>query len=101
MKQPNASIAIQILPTADGDDKVIHVVDQVIAYIKSTGLNYVVGPFETTIEGDFEQLWDIAKECQLLAIREGASNIAAYVKMFYNPAEGVWSIEKKVAKHSQ
>ncbi|NLW78065.1 MAG: thiamine-binding protein [Ruminococcaceae bacterium] len=98
MEQPNASLAIQILPTVAAD-KVIPVVDAVIAYIKSTGLNYMVGPFETTIEGDFDKLSDIAKECQLIAIREGASQVACYMKMFYNPTDGVWSIEKKVKKH--
>ena len=38
--------------------------DEVIAYIKSTGLSCSVGPFETTIEGDYDQLMDIVKECQ-------------------------------------
>ena len=63
MEQFNASLAIQVLPKVEGEE-VIRVVDEVIAYIKSTGLNTFVGPFETTIEGDFDQLMDIAKECQ-------------------------------------
>ena len=44
-----ASVAIQILPDVQGDDELIRIVDEVIAYIKSTGLNCYVGPFETTI----------------------------------------------------
>ena len=48
----NASVAIQVLPKVDSDDEVIRIVDAVIAYIKSTGLNYFVGPCETSIEGD-------------------------------------------------
>ena len=46
----NASVAIQSLPDAANDEELIRIVDEVIAYIKSTGLNYYVGPFETTIE---------------------------------------------------
>ncbi|MDR2158899.1 MAG: thiamine-binding protein [Treponema sp.] len=99
MKQPEASLAIQVLPkTADGDE-VIRIVDAVIAYIKSTGLPAFVGPFETTVEGSFEELMEIAKECQLICIREGADAVSAYIKTAYNPTEGVWSIDKKVAKH--
>ena len=99
MKQPEASLAIQVLPkTADGDE-VIRIVDAVIAYIKSTGLTAFVGPFETTVEGGFGELMEIAKECQLICIREGAEAVSAYIKMAYNPGEGVWSIDKKVAKH--
>ncbi|MDR0623336.1 MAG: thiamine-binding protein [Treponema sp.] len=99
MKQPEASLAIQVLPkTADGDE-VIRIVDAVIAYIKSTGLPAFVGPFETTVEGGFGELMEIAKECQLICIREGAEAVSAYIKMVYNPTGGVWSIDKKVSKH--
>ena len=51
------SVAIQVLPNVQDDEEVIRIVDEVIAYIKSTGLNCYVGPFETTIEGDYDQHW--------------------------------------------
>jgi uncharacterized protein YqgV (UPF0045/DUF77 family) len=35
----NASVAIQVLPHVEGEDELIRVVDEVIAYIKSSGLN--------------------------------------------------------------
>lgn len=54
-----ASVAIQTLPDVDNDEELIRIVDEVIAYIKSTGLSYYVGPFETAIEGDsYDQLMD-------------------------------------------
>jgi len=99
MKQPEASIAIQVLPKTASGEEVLRIVDKVIAYLKSTGLKVFVGPFESTIEGDFNRLWDIAKECQLICIREGADSVSAYVKTAYNPSEGVWDIEMKTAKH--
>ena len=99
-KQPEASIAIQCLPKVEGEE-VIRVVDKVIEYIKSTGLNYYVGPFETTVEGDFSELMEIVKECQLICIREGAPSVSSYVKIAYNPKAGVWSIDKKTTKHHQ
>jgi uncharacterized protein YqgV (UPF0045/DUF77 family) len=80
-------------------DEVLSIVDKVIAYIKSTGLETVVGPFETVIEGDFEKLMGIAAECQRICIREGAAGLLTYMKMAYNPNGGVWSIEKKISKH--
>ena len=48
----NASVAIQTLPEVYDNEEIVRIVDEVIAYIKSTGLKYYVGPFETTIEGD-------------------------------------------------
>ena len=77
----NASVAIQSLPKADNNEELIRIVDEVIAYIKSTGLNYYVGPFETTIEGDYDELMDIVKECQHIAVRAGAPSVAAYIKV--------------------
>ncbi|GHV94508.1 hypothetical protein AGMMS50293_08280 [Spirochaetia bacterium] len=100
MDQPEASLAIQVLPQSVAGDEVLRIVDKVIAYIKSTGLKTFVGPFETTIEGDFDKLMEIARECQLICIREGAASLLTYMKMAYNPNSGVWSIEKKTAKHA-
>ena len=93
----NSSIAIQVLPDVEGEE-IIRVVDEVIAYIKSTGLNTFVGPFETTVEGDFEELMKIVKRCSEICIEEGAPSVMSYVKIAYNP-NGVWSIDKKVTKH--
>ena len=95
----NASVAIQVLPNVQDEEEVIRIVDEVIAYIRSTGLNYYVGPFETTIEGDYDQLMDIVKECQHIAVRAGAPSVAAYIKVSYHPEGDVLTIEKKVTKH--
>ena len=95
----NASVAIQSLPKADNNEELIRIVDEVIAYIKSTGLNYYVGPFETTIEGDYDELMDIVKECQHIAVRAGAPSVATYIKVSYHPEGDVLTIEKKVTKH--
>ena len=97
-----ASVAIQTLPAAPNDDELVRIVDEVIDYIKSSGLNYYVGPFETTIEGeDYDQLMDIVKECQHIAIRAGAPKVSAYIKVVYEPEGEILTIDKKVTKHHQ
>ena len=100
MNQPEASLAIQVLPQSVAGEEGLSIVDKVIAYIKSTSLKTVVGPFETVIEGDFEKLMEIAAECQRICIREGAAGLLTYMKMAYNPNGGVWSIDKKITKHN-
>ena len=97
-----ASIAIQVLPAAPNQDDLIRIVDEVIAYIKSSGLSCHVGPFETTIEGDdYNQLMDIARECQHVAIRAGAEKVSAYIKVVYRPEGEILTIDKKITKHAQ
>ena len=95
-----ASVAIQVLPAMDSDAELVRVVDEVIDYIRAQGLNYYVGPFETTIEGeDYAQLMDIVKECQLVAIRAGAPKVSAYIKVVYEPEGEILTIDEKVTKH--
>ena len=72
-----ASVAIQSLPGVADDEELCRIVDEVIAYIAKSGYNYFVGPFETTIEGPYDELMDIVKECQHIAIRAGAPSVAA------------------------
>jgi len=95
-----ASVAIQVLPAAENDEELIRIVDEVIDYIKSTGLNYYVGPCETAIEGDdYDMLMDVLKECQHVAIRAGAPRVSAYIKVTYEPDGEVLTIDRKVTKH--
>ena len=97
-----ASVAIQTLPAAPNDEELVRIVDEVIAYIKGTGLNCYVGPFETTIEGEsYDQLMDIAKECQHVAVRAGAPSVSAYIKVVYRPEGEILTIDRKVTKHHQ
>lgn len=97
-----ASVAIQVLPAMENDEELVRVVDAVIDYIRAQGLNYYVGPFETTIEGEsYDELMDIVKECQHVAIRAGAPKVSAYIKVVYEPEGEILTIEKKVTKHHQ
>lgn len=49
-------MAIQVLPQETDTEKLIKIVDAAIAEIKASGLNYEVGSFETTIEGNLDEL---------------------------------------------
>ncbi len=97
-----ASIAIQVLPQVPDENELIRIVDEVIAFIKSSGLHCHVGPFETTIEGDdYDRLMDIARECQHIAIRAGAGKVSAYIKVAYCPEGEILTIDRKITKHAQ
>ena len=97
-----ASVAIQVLPAMENDRELCRVVDEVIDYIKSTGLNYYVGPFETAIEGEnYDHLMEVVKQCQHVAIKAGAPKVSAYVKIVYEPEGEILTIDEKVTKHHQ
>jgi uncharacterized protein YqgV (UPF0045/DUF77 family) len=84
----------------------LRVVDAVIAYLKSLNLNLFVSPFESTIEGSFDEVMKAAAEAQRICIREGAGSVSTYMKVFYSPTTadgrgGVLSTEEKTAKYAR
>ncbi len=98
-KKMNASVSLQVLPRVEVKN-LFPVVDKVIEYIASTGVNYVVGPMETTMEGDLDTLLDIVKKAQYICIEEGAENVYSYVKINYSK-EGVFTIDEKIGKYKK
>ncbi len=102
VKYMKASVAIQVLPAVQDQEQMLKIVDAVIAYIRGTGLSYEVGPFETTIEGDdYDQLMEIVKNCQLVAVENGCEKVSAYVKIVYRPEGGVLTIDEKTGKYEE
>ena len=96
----NASVAIQVLPKVATNEETIQVVDEVIAFIKSFDVKVEVGPFETTIEGNYDVLMEIVKGCPIVCAKAGAPSAMTYVKINY-ALDGVLTIEEKCAKHRE
>jgi len=50
------NVSLQVLPSVP-DEQLYPVVDQVIELIKESGVKYVVGPMETTMEENSISCW--------------------------------------------
>ena len=48
-----------------------------------------------------EELMEIVKHCQYIAIEAGAPSVMSYVKITYKPEGEKLTIERKTAKHHQ
>lgn len=92
----NANVGLQVLPSVP-EEYVYGVVDEVIQIIQDSGVKYEVGPLETTMEGDLDELMEIVKKAQKVCIQAGAGSVISVVKIQYRP-EGV-SMNEKVEKH--
>jgi uncharacterized protein (TIGR00106 family) len=89
---PEANLSLQILPIVE-EERVYPIVDQVIGLIQSSGLNYQVGPMETSLEGDLNTLLDLVKQAQEICIQAGAPRVVSVIKIDYKP-DGVTMDEK-------
>lgn len=91
----NASL--QILPTS----KTLHpydIVDEAIAIIKASGLNYKVCPFETVIEGSYDEVMDLIKKVYQHCMQLDIENIFSYIKIQMQQSNDV-SINDKIGKY--
>ena len=98
----NCAVAIQYLPMDTScDEELCRIVDAVIAYIDSTGVDYYVGPFETTIEGDYDLCMEILKNCQLVGAKAGCESMMTFAKIDFRPGSDVMSTEHKIGKYHE
>jgi uncharacterized protein (TIGR00106 family) len=93
---PIVNVSLQVIPGVN-DDRIYDVVDKVIEYIDFRGVKYVVGPMETTMEGEFDELMEVVKKAQSICVEEGAARVISVVKIDYKP-EGV-TMDEKVGKY--
>ncbi len=93
---PIVNVSLQILPRVE-EERLYDVVDKVIEYIDSCGVKYEVGPMETTMEGEFDELIEIVKGAQAICVNEGAKRVLSVVKIDYKP-EGV-TMDEKIGKY--
>lgn len=94
----NFSFSLQILTLGSDNSTILKVVDQIIDKIKSSGLNYNVGPFETTVEGNAQECLKLLNECILLS-GDLYEDIFANIKIHYTKDKKVLTIEDKIKKH--
>lgn len=92
----NVNIALQVLPTS----KEIHpykIVDKAIDVIAASGLKYKVTPFETVMEGSYDQIMNVIKLAQEACYKAGADSLMTYIKI-QTSTEDV-TIEDKMDKY--
>lgn len=73
------NVALQILPI--GEQDTISIIDKAIATIQASGLPYIVCPFETVIEGEYDIVMALVKKVQEVCMEAGATELIANLKI--------------------
>ena len=74
------NIALQVLPTST----IVHpylLVDKAIEVIEKSGLRYKVTPFETVMEGSYDEIMEVVKLAQEACYEAGAETMMTYIKI--------------------
>ncbi len=91
------NLALQIIPKSSTED-LYTLVDAAIRVIQDSGLKYEVCPFETVIEGRYEEIYKVIKDAQLACFKAGADELLVNIKMQIRK-DGDVSIEEKTGKY--
>lgn len=74
------NIAIQVIPKSSTIDMYI-LIDKAIEEISRSGLKYLVCPFETVIEGEYDEVMRLVKRVQEVCIDAGADEMLVNLKI--------------------
>ena len=87
------NVAIEVLPLHPDP---YPIVDEAIKVIQESGVKYEVGPMETTLEGDLDELLDVVKAAHKACFVEGVEQVVTIVKI--GESTTGTTIEGKVGK---
>ncbi|HKJ44067.1 MAG TPA: MTH1187 family thiamine-binding protein [Sunxiuqinia sp.] len=93
------NLALQVLPQAEGRDS-YELVDSAIEVIQASGLKYQVCPFETVIEGEYDEIMAVVKEVHEVLEKNGTEKLMTYMKIQTVFQKDV-TIEDKMHKYNR
>lgn len=77
----NVNLAIQFLPLGLPEGEAHAIIDAAIGVVATSGLKYVVTPFETVIEGPYSDVMRIYEKMQEQAFAAGAGDLLVNTKL--------------------
>lgn len=91
------NIAVQVLPKSKTKEA-YDLVDDAIGVISKSGLKYRVCPFETVLEGPYDEIMGVIEKLQEKCFDSGADELLVYIKI-QNRKNTKVTIEDKMAKY--
>ncbi|MGL5328336.1 MAG: MTH1187 family thiamine-binding protein [Peptostreptococcaceae bacterium] len=92
-----ADVAVMPLRPYSGEEEMYKVVDACIEEISSSGLKYEVGANSTTIEGDFEEVFDLLKKIHKIPFNLGCERVITVARI--DEKSGGITINDKLKNH--
>ena len=92
-----ADVAVMPLRPYACEDEMYKVVDKCIEKIKESGLKYEIGARSTTIEGDFDEVFDLIKIIHKIPFELGCERVITVARV--DEKAGGLTIDDKLRNH--
>lgn len=89
------TLGIQIIPKSKSLDS-YSLVDKAIEVIQRSGVQHMITPFETVMEGTYPELMQISEKAQKAVLDAGAEECLVYYRIHYRKNEDVKFEEKRM-----
>lgn len=76
-----ADIAVMPLVPCVTEEEMYSYVDEAIDFIKKSGLKYEVGAMSTTIEGEYDEVFDLVKTIHKIPFKSGCQRVITVVRI--------------------
>jgi uncharacterized protein YqgV (UPF0045/DUF77 family) len=97
MENFKINAAIQLLPLSNNIDK-YKIIDEAIGLIKASGLNHLVCPFETVVEGNFKEILQLIENIKNIALQGNNEEIILNLKLHCNSKKSLF-IDDKIGNY--
>lgn len=94
----NINLAIQVLPLHLSQEEAYTIIDKAIEVIQASGLQYVVCPFETVIEGPYDKVMKLVDDVQMACNEAGAQAVLINMKLQRRFIKDI-AIDDKIGKY--
>ncbi len=98
MENHHINLAMQVLPLGIEKAEAIRIIDVAIETIAQSDLRYEVSPFETVIEGAYDEVMQLLTRVQENCAKAGATELIINMKLQRNFSKNV-AIEDKMEKY--
>ncbi len=95
MTDKNIQLAIQVVPLERNGD-VYEKIDAAIEVIQKSGVEYMITPMETVMQGPYDKLQEVAKDAQEALIKSGCREFLVNIKMHIRTDGDVTMEEKRL-----
>ncbi|MEQ6168719.1 thiamine-binding protein [Ekhidna sp. MALMAid0563] len=95
MTDKNIQLAIQVVPL-EREGNVYEKIDAAIDVIQDSGVEYLITPMETVMQGPYDQLQQVAKDAQQALIDAGCTEFLVNIKMHIRTDRDVTMEEKRL-----
>ncbi|WP_370086974.1 MTH1187 family thiamine-binding protein [Ekhidna sp.] len=95
MTDKNIQLAIQVVPL-EREGNIYEKIDAAIEVIQNSGVEYMITPMETVMQGPYDKLQAVAKEAQQALVDAGCKEFLVNIKMHIRTEADVTMEEKKL-----